>query len=144
MPTATLKCPPAERLARYVLGQLPAADSELVREHMAECDVCAGKFGDQNKMESDPVGLTAATGVVALHRTSFETPPVKQVATPLPARSPGLRQGPLPVDVPGDPIKVFSSPDFSNINEYRFLRPATQPGDLGQLGPYRILKLASM
>ena len=147
MTGVTRNCPPTDQLARFVLGQLAGADYDVVRTHLGECPRCADKFGDPGHPDAIPT-----KAVPALCQTSFDVPLVPLVPLAAPPRTPapvGVATAPAvtPLPLPAAALRlqelavtVAGPVSAPLVGGYAFLRPPAQPGDLGQLGPYRVLK----
>ena len=160
MATAAGKCPPIDHLARFVLGQLSEWEAEAVQLHMEHCQPCSEKFGKQNEgtakgdlrlvtvKKKERVGSTKVAPkfqTQLLPDPSFqslaEVPSLnKQPINPTETPAPRLRAGPLPTNLGGEPVNIYSSVELVAANEFKFLRPPLHNGDLGQLGPYRVLQ----
>jgi serine/threonine protein kinase len=113
-----LPCPDRETLERYRQGRLPEAVTCELREHETMCATCAHTLeliDEDTQVEEEPV-----TGARRLQREQRQRP--RQAMTP-------------------------DSPTHTDAAEQKrgepALQPPQQPGELGRLGSYRILRLLS-
>jgi serine/threonine protein kinase len=111
-------CPDRETLERYRQGKLPEAVTSELRQHETMCATCAHTLeliDEDTQFEEEPVA-----GARRLQREQRQRP--RQAMTPeTPTHTDAAEQK------RGEPV----------------LRPPQQPGELGRLGSYRILKLLS-
>ena len=113
-----LSCPPVDSLDQLLADELPAAEAAVVRAHLSACDGCQ-RLLDQRSDNSALRGWAAQAGALL----SPPTEPALERAL-LAARALGTT-APAVATAPGGPLT--------------FLGPPVQPGDLGSLGPYRVL-----
>jgi WD40 repeat protein len=131
----TSPCPDGDVLRRLVLGQLPEDEARPLEEHLARCDRCAlalQGLGAEDSLvkelqDARAAALPGGTVIDALvQRLSALQPPTESQAN-TPSGAPG--QESLPPDADAGP------------ESWAFLAPAEGPGELGRLGPYRVLRV---
>jgi serine/threonine protein kinase len=113
----TNACPPRETLQQFDQGQLSPDEVERWAEHVEQCDHC----------------------LAFLHEASTQAaaPSVK-----FPGDTAALRENPLVLAL----IEQFErrppeGPALAGAEDHDFLTPPRGPGEIGWLGPYRILKV---
>src|SRR5688572_4325424 len=132
-------CPDEQVLESLVLGQLPDGEAEAWAEHLEQCERCAATVhsfkaedalteaaraeGDPGEEPDDDVVRTLIDRLSGL--PLFPTPPGSEEEADGPARGAEADAG-LGADVEG------------------LLAPAQGPGELGRLGPYRVLRVLGM
>jgi len=113
-------CPDASILGEFAHGRLSGFDSEVLKRHVSTCQHC----------------LETIRSI-----RSGDTPPQELTVAPRP-ELPGLQETDVTLswgERPGSEPVVQALP---NIPErFPFLRPSQSEGELGWLGPYRILGL---
>jgi serine/threonine protein kinase len=109
-----LKCPTSRELELFLVDQLRDDDAVRVSEHLTMCDLCTDTFDN----------LRGATNLEAGHDASPAVPSADSLFDDTPPPVAGV------------------SPPKSSIEErtWSFLSPPLESGDLGSLGPYRVLK----
>ncbi len=125
----TSGCPGIQQLLHLVLGKMPAAEVQRLTRHLVGCPACVGtlhglKVEDtliQVLREQAPTDRSAEDLIDSLIRRLRES-----------ATEPGSSQT-IPPEV-GEPAP---EPEMS----WDFLLPPQAEGELGRLGPYRILRL---
>ena len=114
-----LHCPSPEQLRAFHLGDLPESSLDEVARHLDACPRCE-TLARQLDTQVDPI-LKAIRG------------PEGEPAAGT------LRLGPTPQDPVAPPAPESRSAAASG--RYPFLQPATETGDLGRLGSYRVIRL---
>jgi WD40 repeat protein len=121
-------CPDAQRLQQLLLGQIPDHEAEALESHLSECGHCLKTVR----------GLQIDDTLAEAMRSHAETPlpePVQQLIRHLKALHPSIV-----IAADGcTPANAEATHDTAEV--YDFLAPAQQAGELGRLGPYRVLKL---
>jgi serine/threonine protein kinase len=115
-------CPTPETLEQLLDAELPETEAERLRAHLAGCARCQAALDRQS---DDPeLRHWAARGRALLTEVPTE-PELARLLEKMCAISDATRSGdtPPPANLP-----------------LRFLTPSAQPGDLGRLGPYRVLR----
>src|SRR5579872_7123891 len=113
-------CPDARVLERLLRGEIPAADAELLEAHVAGCSLCGATL--QQIRVDDPL-------VEALRHTP---PTVHDDSELVEALIPCLKRL-----RPGEAARGRRD----EPQEFAFLAPPQAAGELGRLGPYRVLKV---
>jgi serine/threonine protein kinase len=105
--------PDAQQLAAYGLGCLDEADAASVHDHLETCEECRAAV---EALADDTLAalVRAAAGRVG---SSAEAATVAPDSAPSP------------------------SPSGPTAETFAFLAPSQEPGEIGRLGPYRILKV---
>jgi predicted Ser/Thr protein kinase len=114
-------CPRREALERFLLGRSDDAETIAIEEHLAACPACEERLATLHASDA-VVDLLRATPSVS-GEAAFVEELVERVCRQTRASAPAERQTPACVD-PAD-----------------FLDPPQGPGELGRLGPYRVLQL---
>jgi WD40 repeat protein/serine/threonine protein kinase len=129
--SVSTECPAAPELERFVLGQVGEGEAGRLEAHISHCEGCVGRL--HALRADDPVtqALRAQTTVGEGPEQDVVEGLVARLSTldPLAGDGPAVTQVPGRSDEPGDTFSLD------------FLAPAEVPGELGRLGPYRVLTL---
>ena len=133
-------CPDQHVLKQLLLGRLMPEEVERLALHVEQCPVCVAAL---NTIRSSD------TLVAAMEKTTADEQPAPEVSelivrlcasrSPASDRTEGLRPGQLLQPATGDGSAQDQT--VSGEESYDFLAPAQGPGEIGRLGPYRILKV---
>jgi serine/threonine protein kinase/WD40 repeat protein len=128
-------CRKSEDLQRFLLGQLPAEDSEQVQQHLAACPRCLDTVSH----------LQAGDTLIEAMRAQAQAPsqPEDDVVESLIGRLSGLyrKTETSAVEGPSSGSSSGSGFDPSPREDLAFLAPPQTPDELGRLGDYRIFKV---
>lgn len=168
---ATAQCPPVENLQQLVQGKLSDVEALALQQHLEDCSECADLvrvLGQVTKLSSSyqaSVGKTpcpepdtlqllagkklAEAEAAPLYRHVDECAlcaeifRVLQEVTKLAAPVQVVDRSELPTQSPPEDGEAPAAlQDAATFRErFRFLAPPEQPGELGRLGAYRILKV---
>ena len=129
-----IDCPDAERLRRFMLGDVPADDATSLGDHLLHCARCAETVHS----------LNATDTVVAAARASIRLPadPDQRYVDELVARLQRL----APLTAATSPTQELSRGDTPSdagmVDDWTtLLSPPQGPGEIGRLGGYRVLRL---
>jgi eukaryotic-like serine/threonine-protein kinase len=127
--TAASRCPAPTQLQQLLLGSLSGECTERLEMHVLQCkqcgsllptlqaqDILADSLGARPWTVLPPTDAKAIQGLVARLRELRETPP------------------PAPDLSAADDTQIDAQP-------FPFLSPPQSPGEIGRLGPYRVLRL---
>jgi serine/threonine protein kinase/WD40 repeat protein len=115
----TTSCPDSTTLERLLTGLLPEAETCELAAHLEVCESCTNAAGELVSSDS----LTALLAEPAAKVATVEVPKTVNL------HAPSLAVTPIPPETPRE------FPEFD---------PPSRPGDLGRLGPYRLIdKLGS-
>jgi serine/threonine protein kinase/WD40 repeat protein len=142
-----IPCPQADDLYRFVLGQMTDAEAEHLERHLSWCNSCVTMVQ----------GLEASDALVEAVQAGVRGPPDIEIGADesLIARLCGLRQSAAgsPAEDTSEEIEISpaavetptpggAGPVGDNTQvTYDFLAPAQGPGEIGRLGPYRVVKV---
>ncbi|MGL4420500.1 MAG: serine/threonine-protein kinase, partial [Gemmataceae bacterium] len=124
-PPDRISCPPVERLAELVHGQLTTHDVEVLSDHVGECGTC------QKKMDR-----------IATHGNERLTDIVKNIDKTIPPRNSALWA--VLNNVEATLTSVYPTPARSNSADepkFDFLQPSQEPGFIGQLGTFQVRRM---
>ena len=123
----TSPCPGRASLTKWVLGQIPDASTERIEQHLLACDTCM-----QVVQKLQPAAPLAD---VVRSRAATALPGEKTRLEALVQRLRSLAQP--------DPASHATPPPESGdtAQPFAFLAPPQAEGELGRLGPYRVLKI---
>src|SRR5262245_45923791 len=128
-------CPPEESLRAFLLGQLGGSEADALAEHLASCSRCATRLP----------GLTPADPLLDLVRTPdplaahLRMPGVQRLLHRLHGLT-GERHSRSTIAC--EPRTPSSAPPGETTWELApFLDPPQHPGDIGQIGPFRLLEV---
>ena len=128
------KCPPHTKLELFALHQLSADSASSIRHHLEMCDFCSDTLSHLQR--PDETFSEAPTRYME-HADDPSSPPAHPPTLQIDESS--LVDGTPPPAVNSD------SPNSRILRErLSFLSPPEQPGQLGTLGPYRILNILGM
>jgi anti-sigma factor RsiW len=129
-------CPDSQGLQRYLLGQVNDPEAEQIERHLSECRRCLTAVASLpaedhlvQAMHAQAAGRREPPSAVVaelMRRLSRLRPPA--AATEAPPTSPSLAPATI---TPGESVE----------DVYDFLAPAQEPGELGRLGGYRVLRV---
>jgi len=132
MPTP-IACPPPDLLDSFLLGRLPLVEVEQWAGHVEQCEQCTA-YMNASTLKDAIIDALQNPGCAANER---ESPRVQSLITQL------SRWG-QPHDSPS-PVRAADTPNNSSRDDPRklfdFLSPPEETGEIGRLGPYRILEL---
>jgi WD40 repeat protein len=136
MPTET-RCPRPQELYRLTRGELPEEQAAPLREHLASCAACA------RLLEAGFLDETLAEGsVVPESRPLTPDAPPAAVAPAPPASDPAAvspgQNGENPAGMPAAGAAEAAPQNYPQADAY--LAPPQAPGEIGRLGPYRVLR----
>jgi predicted Ser/Thr protein kinase len=121
-------CPSASLLEQLMLGQLSDHEAEPLERHLADCGRCGS------------LASSIQAGGVLVEAMRAPSPILQETANPVVERLIGHLRGLRPGDTPAllspDPTPASPSPVEDNL-----LEPAREPGEIGRLGPYRVVKV---
>jgi eukaryotic-like serine/threonine-protein kinase len=122
-------CPNKARLERFSLGDISAPEAEALESHVNSCTVCAETL-ELLQVEDDLVAaMRVGSPILA------ETP--AEFLDHLMSQAYGLHD-----TAHGCSISSYvNQPAGARPTTYEFLKPAADPGDLGQLGPHCIKRV---
>src|SRR5262249_34767801 len=126
----TCTSPDVERLRQLLHGQLPDAEVEALEEHLLRCDVCARALDRLSAEDALVTPLRARGGGAPLADG--------RVIAELVERAERLR----PPEATTGGFSREDTPSHARHGDYlSMLAPPQGPGELGRLGPYRVLKI---
>ncbi len=111
-------CPAPEQFRQLLLGRIADDQANALKEHLRRCSACARVVEGLAVTDT----LASALGGGALANRAEEA------LRPSLATLPPVSAGDLPATEPAD-------------RSYDFLAPPQAPGEMGRLGPYRVLKV---
>ncbi len=135
MSVAQAICPESETLRQFLQGRLPEGEAEGIEQHLADCSICS------DTLQSLEAGDTLHDLVRAARQPLGEDSRIEGLV----AR---LRELPPPAADSGDSGEIAApreAPEAPGIRDeraqgiIRLLRPPQGEGELGRLGPYRVL-----
>ncbi len=126
MPAAP-RCPDSDQLRQLLLGRLSDDAAERLERHVEQCGRCARLLPTLHTDDSLVEAMRA--------RAAVELPPgeVKTVR--------GLMSRLHQLRAAGVRPQGEASPMSTHLAPVNFLSPAKAPGEIGRLGPYRVLKV---
>jgi WD40 repeat protein len=127
-----ISCPDARQWQQLLCGQLPDDEAELLEHHLSECPHCL-----QTVRGVDPKGDTFV-GMIPSRPPEPELPEDLRL---LIGRLKDLRpDGDTKPSLTG--LDAWPTPlvDSAKGDNFDFLAPAQQTGEMGRLGPYRVLR----
>ena len=128
---AALKCPDPQQWRRLLLGDVSDQEAEQLEQHLNNCPQCGHTLND---FKADDTLIEALrTGCKATAR-----PPIEKIAA-LIEKLKNLPSG-------GELDRTEASHERATVPDgaeesFDFLTPPQQPGELGRLGGYRVLKV---
>jgi hypothetical protein len=123
-------CPTSDRLQQFALGLLPEPDSVAVENHLTGCEHCA------HTVQSLPGDDTFVSALRS--RASAVGLPAGAVVEGLMERLRGLRAAERGAEDTGAPDPLTPVPLGTHS---ALLGPALEPGEVGRLGGYRVLRM---
>lgn len=139
---ATTPCPDTQALQCLLLGRLPETDGELLYQHLEECDQCV-----QFARTFDADDLLLDTVRAQAERPQAENAAVAGLIQTLRRLGlPRTEAGPVPGPIDQVTWDADTTPPFGEVGATSpdlcdFLAPAQEPGEVGRLGPYRVLNV---
>src|SRR5947209_5280801 len=127
--TTFVTCPDAASLERFLLGRLQAGERDQLEEHLLTCAACSSAVQVVKAEDT----LVEAVRLLAGCEAMPETP----VVCDLIERVRRLRTTAEPMSVTKD--EPLTQPPALVGPEFPFLAPPGGPGEIGRLGPYRVL-----
>jgi serine/threonine protein kinase len=127
------ECPSRQVLGEFAAGRLAENAAAETGAHVAHCEACREIIS-----ETRPTVSAAALGSTPTGHPSRPVNPIAETDRSLTPVVEGCGAGPAAPVVEG---WGTSSPTLSLGHSYSFLQPAEHPGDLGRLGPYRVLRV---
>jgi hypothetical protein len=122
-------CPDQPTLENILLGRLAGAEAEKWEEHLAHCPRCPASLGLLDREDALTVGLRRAQP----RDGSGQDPIVKDLI--------GQLRGLLPRTPASDETPTMPlGKAVAETEDFGFLSPPRQAGELGRLGPYGVLK----
>jgi serine/threonine-protein kinase len=118
-------CPIAEDLERFLLGQLSEEEALALEQHLARCPACVSRLASLHPRD----GLVDVLSDVARSDTAGGEVDAALVASLVRL---GRAEGP-----PGQPAGGATTAEGPG----ELLAPSQQPGEVGRVGPYRVLRL---
>jgi serine/threonine protein kinase len=136
--TRTAACPDAEALQRLAMGFLADEEAEPLEQHLVDCANCLQMLKGLQAWDTllDALKAGQSTVIRSLRAEGLDAAAVINRLKALPAlvlRGDSLRDAKPPVVALED-----GNPEGGEGLD--FLEPPQQPGDLGTLGPYRVVK----
>jgi eukaryotic-like serine/threonine-protein kinase len=121
------ECLASALLERFLLGLVPEADATPQEKHLASCPRCLAR-------------------ICTLQAEDQLVQTMKHLDEPSPPPFPGLMRSLVPLLKClriRDRTETLAFPDDAPVTPFTFsfLGPSSEPGDLGRLGPYRILEV---
>lgn len=131
-------CPDTEILARFMLGELPAREFELLERHLVQCSRCdelADSLGGQDTLTD---AMRARSPIAA----AAQSPEVEALIRTMRAlTAEAWKAAPAAGETPADsPFRSAPAIDVS-AEAMALLEPPRGPGEIGRFGPYAILKV---
>jgi hypothetical protein len=118
---SSLPCPDRDVLGRLLRGELPDAEAEELEQHLSGCSSCAQAAAGLT--EDDP--LTDVVRAGARAEAPADTSPIRKLVA---------RLHEMPYSPP-------TPPPSRGRGDSPHLGPPRDPGELGTLGPYRVLRV---
>lgn len=136
------KCPDHRTLEKLLLGKLPAAEFEILSEHLEKCSTCTKTA--ETLVPADEVTNALKTVTILRGDEDLLAQAIKrgkELGGQMPTVQPDATViGPTAQS----PAEAHAAEGFTiqnNPAELSFLAPAQQPDELGRLGSYRILQI---
>ncbi len=125
-----MSCPDQDVLERLVLGQLAGPEAETLAQHLDQCERCARTVSSFTSEDT----LAAAAHAQAPSQPQLERDAVEALVTRLTDLWPKEHS---------QAAATLASPRLSDPSTIlaELLTPPLEPGELGRLGPYRVLKV---
>ena len=124
-------CPDDSTLRRFLLADLPEEEATRLEAHLLHCPTCCAAARVLRPTDALVEGLRGCSAASA----DAEGEAVAEVLGRLGPTSPFPEQTPMPAAL--DAQGGGGLPSWLSV----VLAPAQEPGELGRLGPYRILQL---
>jgi serine/threonine protein kinase len=125
-------CSDTETLRRLLLGSCPAAEVERLAEHVESCARCAELL--ETLQDSDALLQAVEAGPANQHEPPAEL--VERLCALRPGEHATIHDG-----FSGLLGQLAQAPNETTQELYAFLAPPRQSGEIGWLGPYRVLKV---
>jgi TolB-like protein len=124
-----LSCPDLPDLLHFDLGILDEGEAEALEQHLASCPGCLTRLSELGEHRPSDTLLDAMRAQETVVERPVLEPRVQELMSRLKQLPPALASAtPSPSQTPAPEV-------------YDFLAPALLPGELGRLGPYRILSV---
>jgi WD40 repeat protein/serine/threonine protein kinase len=143
--TVTPDCPDVAVLEQLALGAMPPAEVERLARHCEQCPRCVALLHNLPSKDTliqimaslrtpadEPLDPAAGALIDRLKRLPAPVPEENATAGPTPP-PPSAGETPTP--------EVLPRPTEATQELCAFLAPAQGPGELGRLGPYRVLEV---
>ena len=127
-------CPSAAELRRLLLGLIDGPRAADLERHVAVCPLCADTAGSLPADDPMVVSMRTVQGEADMPR-----PELVDVLIPLLKQLHPATGDTLPWSVGDRPTTTLAAPHREA--DLSFLAPPREPGDLGRIGPYRVLEL---
>jgi serine/threonine protein kinase/WD40 repeat protein len=131
-----IACPDDQVLKQFLLGQATDPSAEQVEQHLDQCDRCVDTLHELQSEDTLIAALRQEQAAVQVDEQVEKV--IDRMCTLRPAAA-----VPEQAATPGGSPKTPALDPASDCGEevYDFLAPPQGPGEIGRLGPYRILKL---
>jgi WD40 repeat protein len=138
----TSACPDARQWQRLLLGQIPEEESEALEQHLSACGACLQAV--RSIRADDPLA-----DALRSRSTAVEVPipeALQRLMDGLKQLRPSGESRPDTEEVLGaalgvTPALAAQPSEDLTVERHDFLAPPQEPGELGRLGPYRVLKV---
>ncbi|MBI2477438.1 MAG: hypothetical protein HYV60_01920, partial [Planctomycetia bacterium] len=143
---ATTHCPDPLVLQQFALGQMPPNEVEDLAQHVEQCDHCTHALEALKSADTLVEAMAALTTVGDGAEAEAVQTLMKRLAGMRPWDAASESQSPPTTTADAAGPSAAAAAPVTGAGEdttvpYDFLGPAERPGDLGRLGPYRVLKL---
>jgi serine/threonine protein kinase len=127
------RCPDPKQLQQLLLGHLSDETAERLEQHVEQCDRCSRLLPSLQRDDALVEAMRA--------RARVELPPAEvKTVRGLISRLHQMRTI-ASAHVSGAHSQGDAPPMSTNLGSLAFLSPAKAPGEMGRLGPYRVLKV---
>jgi WD40 repeat protein/tRNA A-37 threonylcarbamoyl transferase component Bud32 len=139
-------CPDERDLRHLFAGAVDDPAIEALEQHLLECDVCCQTV---KRLEEEDTWISACGKGTIVSGPEQETGQTEELIRRLEGLIASLSAEPSPStvraewkDIPADQTGAKESQTLPSATEgYDFLAPAQEPGEIGRLGSYRILRV---
>ncbi len=136
-------CPALEALSRFLLGQLSFTETRHTARHLRLCEPCLGTVralrGQAGPVPSDPAERERIVQAIMAGLGPASNPPEEAQ----PAAPDASQTGTVVFAQPVEPVTPMTVPAIVPVPpsaDRKLLGPPQGPGEIGRLGPYRVLK----